>query len=188
MLVLIAGLVLFLSVHSVRIFVESGRNRVIAKLGEQRFKGVYSVISLIGLVLLVYGYGLARESAVAVYDPPAGLRHVALILVPIAFVLVAAAYTPPGHIKAAVRHPMVLGVALWAFAHLLANGTDADLVLFGAFFVWAVLDYLSAIRRGAAAGPASVRGDILAVVAGLLLAAIFLGGLHGWLFGVSPLP
>ena len=152
MLVLIAGLVLFLGVHSVRIVTETGRERWMSRLGEQRYKGVYSIVSLIGLIVLAYGYGIARQSAVAVYDPPAGLRHLALALVPIAFVLAAAAYAPPGHIKAAVRHPMVLGVALWAFAHLLANGTDADLVLFGAFFVWAVLDYVAAIRRTAGAG------------------------------------
>ncbi|MEX6508386.1 NnrU family protein [Jiella sp. M17.18] len=190
--ILVAGLIVFLGLHSLRIFFEGGRATALARLGEARFKGAYSVLSLIGLVLLVYGYGVARDNAVALYDPPTGLRHLTLALVPIAFILVASAYGPIGHIKAAVRHPMVLGVALWAFGHLLSNGTSADVVLFGASFVWALLDYASSLRRTAREGTEpvakGVRGDIGAVVIGLVLAGIFVGGLHRWLFGVSPLP
>ncbi|MEC5322956.1 NnrU family protein [Aurantimonas sp. A3-2-R12] len=106
-----------------------------------------------------------------------------------AFILVASAYSPAGHIKAVVRHPMVLGVAVWALAHLLVNGTDADLVLFGGFLAWALVDYASALRRTAtdvvqAAAVKSLRGDMIAVVIGLVLSAAFLFGLHDWLIGV----
>lgn len=190
MLILVTGLIIFLGIHSVRIFAEDARHRIIARLGESRFKGAYSVLSLIGILLVGYGYGQARIGALPLWEPPGGLRHLALVLVPVGFVLVTAAYVPTGHIKAAVRHPMVLGIALWALGHLLANGTTADLVLFGGFLAWAVIDYINALgRTGAAARPVAngYGGDIAAVVVGLVLSAIFIGGLHEWLFGVAPI-
>lgn len=190
MAILILGLVIFLGVHSLRIVTEPTRDRLLARFGENRFKGIYSVLSLVGLMLIIYGYGAARMTTVPLYAPPPGLGHLALLLVPGAFVLVASAYLPTGRIKTAVRHPMVLGVGLWALGHLLANGTVADTVLFGSFLVWAVLDYASAIRRPvpASAGRApSLRGDLLAVVVGLGLAAAFILWLHRWFFGVAPI-
>ncbi|UIJ72693.1 NnrU family protein [Aurantimonas sp. HBX-1] len=190
MLILVLGMIIFLGIHSVRIFAESARDRMIDRLGESRYKSAYSALSLVGILLVGYGYGQAKLGAMPLWDPPGGLRHLALILVPLGFVLVAAAYAPTGHIKAAVRHPMVLGIALWALGHLLANGTAPDLVLFGGFLAWAVIDYINALgRTGAAARPVanSYRGDIAAVVIGLVLAAIFIGGLHRWLFGVAPI-
>lgn len=189
MMPLLLGLVVFLGVHSLRIFAEDGPDRLIARLGESQFKLTYSALSLIGLLLIIFGYGQARADASLLWSPPTGLRHLAFLLVPVAFILVASAYAPAGHIKAAVRHPMVLGVALWALAHLLVNGTDADLVLFGAFLIWALVDYASALRRtvtdsAQAVAVKSLRGDIIAVVIGLVLSAAFLFGLHGWLIGV----
>ncbi|MBP0617557.1 NnrU family protein [Jiella mangrovi] len=189
MITLIIGLCIFLGIHSFRIVSETGRANTQRRLGEARFKGAYSLLSIIGLVLVVYGYGWGREGQAALYEPVPGLRHLALILVPAAFVLVAAAYAPAGHIKKAVRHPMVLGTALWALGHLLSNGGMADVILFAAFFVWAVLDYLNSLGRNAPvlSEPPRVVGDVAAIAIGLVLSAIFVGGLHLWLFGVSPL-
>ncbi len=189
MMTLLLGLIIFLGTHSLQIFAEEGRGQMIARLGESRFKMTYSALSIVGLLLIIFGYGQARADANLLWSPPIGLRHLAFLLVPVAFVLVATAYAPAGHIKAAVRHPMVLGVALWALAHLLVNGTSADLVLFGAFLIWALVDYANALRRtatGAAQAVAakSLRGDMIAVLAGLVLSGAFLFGLHGWLIGV----
>ena len=189
MVTLIIGLFIFLGIHSFRIVSERGRAATIQRLGEMRFKGAYSVLALIGLFLVVYGYGDARIDQGLLYAPPPGLRHLALVLVPAGFVLVAAAYVPPGRIKRAVRHPMVLGIALWSLGHLLANGGTADAVLFGAFFVWAVIDYLNSLGRSVRVpdGRARAVGDVAAVGIGLALSAAFIAGLHQWLVGVSPL-
>lgn len=189
MVTLILGLILLLGVHSVRIFAEDGRDRLIARLGQNRYKITYSALSLVGLLLIIFGYGQARIDATPLWSPPTGLRHLTFLLVPVAFVLVASAYVSPGYIKAAIRHPMVFGVAVWALAHLLANGTGVDVLLFGAFLVWALVDYASALRRTDGAGAEmgsvkSVRGDVIAVAVGLVLSALFLFGLHGWLIGV----
>lgn len=189
MMPLLLGLIVFLGVHSLQIFADDRRDRLIARLGESQFKLTYSALSIVGLLLIIFGYAQARADASLLWSPPAGLRHLVFLLVPVAFILVASAYSPAGHIKAMVRHPMVLGVALWALAHLLVNGTDANLVLFGAFLIWALVDYASALRRTATGtAPTAVarnlRGDMIAVLAGLLLSAAFLFGLHGWLIGV----
>lgn len=191
MLLLAIGLVLFLGVHSLRILAPALRERWIARLGEGPYKGLYSLASLVGFILLLYGYGLARADPVPVWFPPAASAHLALLLVPVAFILFASAYAPLGRIKASVGHPMLLGTALWALGHLLANGMAADLLLFGGFLVWAVLAYLAARRRdreeGVVRRAKGWRGDIVAIAIGLAAAALFLAGLHRWLFGVSPL-
>jgi uncharacterized membrane protein len=190
MTLLIAGLVLFLGTHSVRIFADDWRNAQFARLGERRWKGLYSLVALIGFVLIVYGFGLARQSPVVLYTPPAWGRHVAALLVLPAFVLVAAGNMRGTRMKAALGHPMVLGTKVWAFAHLLANGTLADVVLFGSVLVWAVADYASARRRDRLAGVVYPAGawsrDALALVVGAVAWAVFGFWLHGWLFGVRP--
>ena len=122
MTVLLLGLVLFLGVHSVRIVADDWRLRQIAALCEGRWKGVYSLLSAVGLVLVVWGYGLARTETVVLWSPPRGMAHAAALLTLVAFVLLAAAYVPGNAIKARLRHPMVLGVKVWALAHLLSNG------------------------------------------------------------------
>lgn len=191
MLVLILGLILFLAPHSVRIVAEDWRQRQVAAHGEGRWKAAVSIISIVGVVLIVWGYGMARADPLVLWQPPVWTRHLAVTLVAISFVLIAAAYVPPGRIKAAVGHPMVLGVKVWAFSHLIANGTLADLVLFGGIMAWAIADYASARRRDRAAGRIHVAGparnDGIAILVGLAIWALFLFALHQWLFGVAPL-
>ena len=190
MALLIVGLVIFLGVHSVRIVADDWRTAQIAKRGPKTWKGIYSVLSLIGFVLIVYGYGLARQVPAVVYAPPAWLRHLGTALTIPAFILVAAAYVPGTRIKRAVGHPMVLGVKVWAVAHLLANGAVADLVLFGSILVWAVFNYAAARRRDRAAGTVYAIGpvsrDVRAVVIGLVVWAVFAFWLHGVLIGPQP--
>jgi len=148
------------------------------------------VVSIVGFALLIYGYGVARQTPVVLYTPPTALRHIALALMLPVFPLLLAAYLP-GRIKTAAKHPMLLAVKIWATAHLLANGMLVDVLLFGSFLVWAVLDRIAAKRR---AVPRSVPGappspvnDAIALVGGLALYAAFLMGLHLWMIGVSPL-
>lgn len=187
---LILGLIIFLGAHSVRIFAESWRTRTIARVGANKWKGVYSLISIGGFALLVWGYGQARLESVVLYDPPLFTRHIAGLLMLVSFVLVAAAKVPGNHIKAAVGHPMVAGVKVWAFAHLLSNGRLADVILFGAFLAWAIADFIAARRRDRAAGtvyPAGIElRTVMAVIAGVLVWAVFVSGLHLWLIGVPP--
>jgi uncharacterized membrane protein len=186
---LVLGLLIFLGAHSVRIFADGWRSRQIARMGENRWKGLYSLLSLVGLVLIVWGYGQTR-AAPDLWTPPVWTRHVAALLTLPAFVLLAAAYVPRNHMKAAIGHPMVAGVKLWALAHLLANGRPGDVVLFGAFLVWAVLDFVSSRRRDRAAGttyPAgTLSGDLLAVAIGLIAWVLFAFYGHQWLIGVRP--
>ena len=190
MALLIVGLVIFLGVHSVRIVADDWRTAQIAKRGPKAWKGIYAVLSLIGFVLIVYGYGLARQVPAVVYAPPAWLRHLGTALTIPAFILLAAAYVPGTRIKRAVGHPMVLGVKVWAVAHLLANGAVADLVLFGSILVWAVVNYAAARRRDRAAGTVYAVGpvsrDVRAVVIGLAVWAVFAFWLHGVLIGPQP--
>jgi uncharacterized membrane protein len=147
MLVFVVGLLLFLGIHSVSIFAPAWRSGMVARIGDKPWKGIYSIASGIGLVLLVVGYGLARRSPVVLYTPPAGLRHLALLVMVPVFPLLFAAYLP-GRIKSAAKHPMLLAVKFWATAHLLANGTLADVLLFGGFLAWAVADRISVDHLG----------------------------------------
>jgi uncharacterized membrane protein len=190
MTALILGLLLFLGAHSVRVFADDWRSRQIARLGEGKWKGLYSAAAAVGLVLIVWGYGLARAEPVWLWSPPMWMRHVTALLTIPAFILLAAAYVPGNHMKSAIGHPMVAGVKLWAFAHLLANGTLAAVVLFGSFLVWAIADFASARRRDRRAGTVYPSGtfasDSVAVVIGLVAWVVFAFWLHGWLIGVRP--
>ncbi len=190
MTILLLGLILFLGTHSVRIVAEPWRQRQLARQGEAAWKGVISLLSLLGFGLIIWGFGLARHEPVQLWQPPVFLRHLSALFMLAFFVLLAAAYVPRNRIKAAVHHPMVLGTKLWAFGHLLANGKLADVVLFGAFLLWAVLDFRSARQRDRAAGttyPAGTLGGTLATLAvGLLAFVVFAFWLHGVLIGVRP--
>ncbi|MCM0611287.1 NnrU family protein [Marinobacter sediminum] len=188
MATLIAGLILFLGLHSLSIINEPLRNRLHGSLGEAAFKGIYSVISLVGLVLIVMGYGAARMDPTLVYTPPGGLRHLAMLLLIPVFPLLLATYLP-GRIKARLKHPMLVAVKLWALAHLLANGMLHDLILFGSFLAWAVVDRISLKRRtprAIATLPAGKANDLIAVVGGLILYVITVLWAHQWLIGVAP--
>jgi uncharacterized membrane protein len=190
MTLLIIGLVLFLGIHSVSIVAPAWRDAQVAQRGEGPWKGIYSIVSLLGFVLLIYGYGLARQSPTVLYTPPALLRHVALLLMLPFFPLLFAAYLP-GRIKTAAKHPMLLSIKVWAVAHLLANGTLHDVILFGGFLAWAVADRISvkqrAVQRAVPGAPPSAMNDVKAIVAGLAAYAVFLLWGHRWLIGVSPL-
>jgi len=187
---LILGLVLFLGVHSARIFADGWRTRTIAAWGEMRWKGLYTALSVLGFALIVWGYGQARLAPVTVWQPPLPMRHAAALLTLISFVLLVATYVPGNAIKAKLRHPMVLGVKVWALAHLLANGQLADVVLFGAFGVWAVLSFRSARQRdrinppGPMASSAAATG--LTVLLGVAAWAAFAFWGHRVLIGVAP--
>lgn len=190
MAMLILGLVLFLGVHSVRIFADGWRTRLIARLGLNGWKGLYSLVSLAGFVLLVWGFGLARQHPVLLWVPPMALRHLNGLFTLVAFVLFAAAYVPGNAIRARVGHPMLAGVKLWAFGHLLATGMLHDVVLFGAFLLWAIVDFIVSRRRDRIAGVTYRKGPasltVLTVVIGVAAWAAFAFWLHVLIVGVSP--
>jgi uncharacterized membrane protein len=191
MYILIAGLVIFLAVHSVRIFAEDWRGRQIEQQGRKRWMALYGIASIIGFILIVWGYGLARQLPVVLWDPPLWGRHLAIALMAISFFLIAQNGSPQGPIVARVRHPMTAAVGIWSLAHLMANGTLADLLLFGSFLVWAVLAFSAAIRRDEeAASKPAVAGwmaDLGPGGGGLAIWLVFLWKAHEWLIGVSPL-
>lgn len=191
MLFLVIGLVLFLGVHSVRIVSDGWRTRTLARMGEGSWKGVYSLISAVGLALIVWGYGLARQQPVVLWVPPVGMRHAAALLTLVAFVLLAAAYVPRNGIRARMHHPMVLGVKVWALAHLLSNGTAADVLLFGGFLLWAVACFRAARQRDQAQAityaPGTGAATGITVVVGVAAWAAFALWAHAWLIGVAPL-
>ncbi len=190
MVYLIAGLVLFLGLHSVRIVADGWRTQTLQRMGEGAYKGIYSVLSLLGFGLIIYGFGVARETPVMLWMPPIGMRHAAALLTLLSFILLAAAYVPRNAIKARLHHPMVLAVKAWALGHLLANGSVAHMVLFGSFLAWAVVNFIAARRRDRAMGtqyPAgTLQGTVIAVVVGVAVWATFAFKLHGLLIGVRP--
>ena len=188
--VLIAGLVLFFGSHSVGIAAPDFRARQVARMGIGPWKLAYSALSLVALVLIVWGYGAARQEPVLLWSAPAWTRHAAALLSVIGFVLIAAAYVPGTKMKAALGHPMTVGVGLWAVGHLLANGRLHAVLLFGAFVAWSVITYTTRRARDRAAGtryPAgSLAKDAIAAVAGVAFALVFALFLHGPLIGLRP--
>ncbi|WP_371736798.1 NnrU family protein [Rhodoferax sp. U11-2br] len=191
MLILIAGLILFLGVHSVRIYADDWRTRQQQKWGADAWRGVYAVLSLAGLLLVIYGFGLVRNEPVWIWIPPMGMRHAASLLNLFGFILLAAAYVPGNAIKARVYHPMVAGVKLWAVAHLMANGNLGHLVLFGSFLAWAVADFISARQRDRRNPPTSapvtkLSATLITVVVGVVAWLVFAFWLHGLLIGIKP--
>lgn len=191
MLVLILGLVLFLGIHSLRIFADDWRGRQIARMGLMRWKVLYAAVAIAGFVLLCWGFGLARQQPALLYVPPLWLRHLNALFTLVAFVLFIAARVPRNHFKAKLHHPQVLAVKVWAFGHLLATGMLHDMVLFGAFLLWAVVLFAVSRRRdrreAAVYAAGTVQGDVLTVVIGGALWLAFVLWLHLWLIGVSPM-
>ena len=187
MLQLLIGIILFFGIHSASIVALPVRDRMVAR-SETAWKAVYALASLAGIVLMVRGYAELREAPTVLYVTPYWLRHVsALLLLPV-FVFFFAPYFP-GRIKTALKHPQLVAVKLWAFAHLLVNGTLGDLLLFGSFLVWAVVDRISLkhrAQRPLPGAPESGANDVIVVVVGLAIYAAFAFWAHEWLFGVRP--
>lgn len=187
MTILVLGLVLFLGVHSVRIFAGSFRDAQVA-VSPGRWKGLYSLASAIGLGLIIWGWTQYRLMAPQLYDPPAWGRHASMALMLPAFILLAGSNGPVGRIKAAVRHPMLIGIILWSAAHLMANGDQASALLFGSFLAYGLVDLVSALgRREPPPVATKPMADVIMVVAGTALYALFVLFLHRVFFGVSPL-
>jgi uncharacterized membrane protein len=190
MTILILGLIIFLGMHSIRMIADERRTALRTRFGVAGWKVGYALVSLAGLVLVVHGYGLARQAPVVLWVPPIPMRHIAALLTAIAFVLLAAAYVPRNRIKSSLHHPMLLGVKVWALAHLLANGNLADLILFGSFLAWAIVCFSASRRRDRAAGtsyPSGTMGGTLATLAiGLVAWAVFALWLHERWIGVRP--
>jgi uncharacterized membrane protein len=188
---LVAGLVLFLGVHSTRMLADGWRSRAIERLGAKPWKAVYTLASIAGLALVVWGYGVARQQPVQLWNPPAGLRHLAALLTWLAFVLLAAAEVPGNQIKARLHHPMLLGTKVWALAHLLANGTLAGAILFGSFLLWSVTMFAGARRRDRRDAvlytPGTAGRTAITLAAGTLAWAMFAFWLHGLLIGIRPI-
>jgi uncharacterized membrane protein len=186
MSLLIIGLLLFFAAHSISIVNVSWRDRVAARIGIMTWQGLYSLVAMAGLLLIIWGYGLARQDPVVLYLPPVWLRQGATLLQIFVFPLLLATYLP-GRIQTAAKHPMLAATKLWALAHLLANGTLADVLLFGSFLAWAVADRISLKRRTppqVPALPSSRINDVLVIVLGLALYVAFVFWGHGWLIGV----
>ncbi len=188
MSILIIGLIIFLGLHSVRIFADGWRMRVQAQRGEGAWKGLYSVLSLIGFALIIWGYGLARQQPVVLWVPPVAMRHIAALLMLFAIIMLVAAYVPGNAIKAKLHHPMTISVKTWALAHLLANGNLADVLLFGSFLAWAVFCFIAARKRDRVAGTIYPAGralpTVMTVVIGVVAYGVFAVYLHKWLIGV----
>lgn len=188
---LILGLVLFLGVHSVRIVADDWRTHAVARIGAKRWKGLYSLASIAGFALIVWGFSLTRTQPVQLWTPPLALRHLALLLTLVSFVLMVAAYVPGNAIKARLHHPMALAVKVWALAHLLSNGNAAHVLMFGAFLLWSVFSFVAARRRDRVGAlvyaPGKLAPTLLTVVVGAIAWAVFAIWLHGLWIGVRPL-
>jgi len=192
MWLLIAGLVAFLGTHSLRIVANDWRNRQALRLGEKPWKGLYSLVSIASFVLLVWGFSVARQQPVMLYVPPLWLRHLNALFTLVAFVLFFAAHVPRNHFKAKLGHPMYAGIKVWAFGHLLATGMLHDVVLFGAFLVWAAAGFAAGRRRdrreGVVQAAGTLQGDLIAIAIGVAAWALFAFWLHASWIGVAPFP
>jgi uncharacterized membrane protein len=183
MWIMILGLILFLGIHLVPVF-PNLRESLAQRLGDRGYRGVFSIISAIGLVLIVVGYSIRPERA-QLFTPFSGARSAAPWLVSVAFVLFAAA-NMPAHIRRAMHHPMLIGLMLWSGVHLLANGDVAGTILFGSFFAYSVVDLFSVIARGAVKNfVPQAKFDAIAIVSGLVLAYLTMR-FHPAVFGTGP--
>lgn len=192
MALLIIGIILFLGLHLVRVIAPGFRQSMIASLGENGWRIAYSVVSILSLIVLIYGFGQARQVTGMLYNPPVWMAHIAITLMLIALICLAASLLPAGHIAVRTKHPMVLSVKIWAFAHLLANGETSSVLLFGAFLAWGVILRIS-LKRRQRAGELKLRPfvsgkfDLYAIVIGAIAWALLIWRVHEWLIGVSPL-
>ena len=189
MLILITGIIIFLGVH-VFSTMRAQRAAAIERFGENRYKLGYTVVSLIGFALIVWGFIVYRAAGmIPLWEPPHWMRHLAMPLVWFAFVALASRRAPPGRIRGWLRHPMLVAVKAWALAHLLVNGDLGGMILFSSFLAFAVYDRIAVKKRGDEGAPrmdAFTRGDAIAVGAGTLVYVVLLL-LHPYLFGVPVL-
>ena len=186
MWILILGLAIFLGIHSVQMLAPNWREETILKMGKHGWRGLYSLLSIGGLAMIVWGFGEARPDAPDLYYAPSWMPHLTMMLTLVAFVFLVAGNLPTGYIKARLKHPMVTGVIIWAFAHLMMNGDLASVLLFGSILVWAIWNRINVERRSSAALVAgSIFPDIFALIIGLGLWMLMLHGLHGMLIGVE---
>jgi len=188
MTILAIGLILFLGGHSIRALAPAFRDARFAAMGEGPWKGLYSLVALVGFGLLVWGYGLARPEAALLYEPPVWMKHVNATIMLLSMLVLGISQVPAGRLKPLLRHPMLLATTLWALGHLLANGDAASLLLFGGFLLWSIVDRVALERRGAPVpAPGPVVNDVIGLAVGLALYLLLLFTLHAWLFGVTPL-
>lgn len=184
--ILLAGLIVFLGIHTVQMVAPDWRQARIDAMGVNAWRGLYSLVSLAGLGLIIWGYSLARYETDFLYVSPDWMVLVTMGLMLIALVLMIAREMPPGYIKTRISHPMITGIMLWAVAHLLVNGDTASLLLFGSLLVWAIFNRISVGRRPPVTFEfVSVRYDLMALVAGILVWLLLIVWLHPILFGVE---
>ncbi len=192
MALLIVGIIIFLGLHLIRVVAPGLRQSLINSLGENGWKAAYSVVSILSLVLLIYGFGQARQVTGMLYTPPVWMAHITITLMLIAVICLVASLLPAGHIAVKTKHPMVLSVKIWAFSHLLANGETSSVLLFGAFLAWGVILRI-ALKRRQRAGELTLRPfvsgkyDLYAVIIGIVAWALITFKLHELLIGVAPI-
>ncbi len=189
----IAGLVIFFGTHLFSAFRSRTDGHDLRKnVGESAFMAAYSLVALAGFVLLVWGYGEARASTGMLYTAPVWGRHLNYVLMPIALIMLVAAYAPTGHIAKTLKHPMLAAVKLWAVGHLLANGETVAVILFGSFLAYAIFARIMSKRRGDLGAGAAVKvnpaGDLIAIGVGLGVSAALILWLHPILFGAYVWP
>ena len=182
------GLALFLGIHLTRALAPQWREARIAGLGDKAWKGIYTLVSIVGFGLILWGFSRARLEPVVLWQPIRGMNHLAAMLMLVAMILMAAAYVPRNHFKAKLQHPMTLSVKVWAFAHLIANNTLADVMLFGSFLIWSILVFRAARRRPTPApAPGTAAGTAATIVVGVALWAVFAFWAHAAWLGIAPL-
>ncbi len=191
MLIFILGLIIFLGTHSIRIFFEAWRIKQIHALGEKKWKGIYSLLSLIGFVLIIIGYNQTKLSNIVIWNAPLWTWHITILLNLIASILITASYVPNNAIKVKLYDPMILGVKTWAFAHLISNGTLVGIILFGSFLIWAIVDYKSCRTRRLSITTESIYLSsvmtAVTLVIGIIVWAVILFYGHELIIGINPI-
>ncbi|WP_133010237.1 NnrU family protein [Marinomonas flavescens] len=192
MLNLVIGLVIFFGLHSIHIFAPEWRDRNMAKSGAMRWRIRFGLISLLAIASIIIGYMQLRPSPIWLWYPPAWTHQISAVLMLISFYFAAAAIIPGTKVKSMIGHPLLIAIKVWALAHLISNGTLADVILFGSFLIWAIVSFAVARRRDRAAGVEKpiyigVHMDLAAFVLTMVCWFAMVFFLHKLLIGVSPL-
>jgi uncharacterized membrane protein len=189
MLLLISGLIIFFAVHMIS-NARGFREGLITRFGEMGYKGLFSLVSLLGLVLIIYGFGQYRAGGyIELWQPPKAFMHMNMLFSTLALIAIEAAYMPAGFIKTRLKHPFLVGIKLWAFGHLLANGDLGSMLIFGSFLAYSVINRIQVKKRGGR--PLELKpfglGDVLSILLGVGISLALIFGLHKYLIGVSAL-